>query len=196
MLSLPYPVILASGSPRRFELLGRIVPSFEIKPPQVDEESLTSADPWGTALRLAEAKARAVWKDHPQAIVIGGDTVVAIRVGMQHHQLAKPLDEADARRMLRMLSGNVHSVITGVCIASPKGVDTFCETTDVAFRELSDREIVDYVRSGEPMDKAGAYAIQGGAAVFVKSITGSHSNVVGLPVEQLEQRLAAFADSA
>jgi len=196
VLSLPYPVVLASGSPRRFELLGQIVPSFQIAQPNIDEAGLTSTDPWGTALRLAEAKAREVSKKRPDAIVIAGDTVVTLKVGGSYHQLAKPIDEADARRMLRMLSGTTHQVITGVCIASPMGVETFCETTDVEFRELTDREIVDYVKSGEPMDKAGGYAIQGGAAVFVKNITGSHSNVVGLPVKELRARLELMSDPA
>ena len=178
------PVVLAIGSPRRRELLARLIPEFEVLVADVDEEALTVPDPFETAERLAEAKARAVARLRPEALVIGGDTVVALG----ETQLAKPKDEADARRMLRALSGRRHVVATGVSLVSPQGVETFHDRTWVVFRDLTDDEIAAYVATGEPMDKAGAYAIQGGAAGFVASREGSESNVIGLPLELLEAR--------
>lgn len=174
-------IVLASGSPRRRELLSQIVKEFEVVVADVDEESLTVDDPYETAERLAEAKARAVARRRPEALVLGGDTVVAL----DGEQFAKPRDAEEARRMLRALSGRTHVVATGVSLVSSRGVHTFHEKTWVEFRELSDQEIDAYVATGEPMDKAGAYAIQGGAAGFVVRREGSESNVIGLPMERL-----------
>jgi septum formation protein len=183
-------------------LLREIVPDFEVLVAPVDEEALTVPDPWETAEWLALAKARAVAALRPEALVIGGDTVVAYvpspptpSPGTNHPgegafvQLAKPRDEADAMRMLRALSGRDHVVITGVAFVSPQGERSLTDTTTVSFRELTDEEIAAYVATGEPMDKAGAYAIQGGAAAFVARIEGSWSNVVGLPVEAVNRVL-------
>ena len=178
-------VVLASGSPRRKELLARLVPKFEVLVSDVDEEALTVADPIQTAERLAEAKARAVFALRPDALVVGADTVVFLG----GEQFAKPRDAADARRMLHALSGRTHTVATGVSLIRPEGVRTFHERTSVTFRELSDAEIAAYDATGEPMDKAGAYAIQGGAAGFVARREGSESNVVGLPLERLAEAL-------
>ena len=178
-------VVLASGSPRRRELLARLVPEFEVVVADVDEEALTVADPFETAERLAEAKARAVALLRPGCLVVGGDTVVAV----DGEQLAKPRDPEDARRMLRALAGRRHVVATGVSLVSPQGVQTFHERTWVTFRPLTEGEIEAYVATGEPMDKAGAYAIQGGAAGFVAQREGSESNVVGLPLERLAEAL-------
>ena len=175
------PVVLASGSPRRRELLARLVPTFQVVVSDVDEEALTVADPFETAERLAEAKARSVARLCPEALVIGADTVVTL----DGAQFAKPWDATDARRMLRALSGRTHTVATGVALVSPEGAETFHDRTLVTFRELSDEEIAAYVATGEPMDKAGAYAIQGGAAAFVARREGSESNVIGLPMERL-----------
>lgn len=178
-------LVLASGSPRRKELLARLVPRFEIVVSDVDEEALTVADPIATAEGLAEAKARAVFALRPDALVIGADTVVFLG----DEQLAKPRDADDAKRMLRALSGRTHTVATGVSLVSPQGATTFHDKTEVTFRDLDDAEIDAYVATGEPMDKAGAYAIQGGGAAFVLHRQGSESNVVGLPLERLRERL-------
>lgn len=195
MLRLPYPVILASGSPRRKVLLGQIVEEFEVVVPDLDESALVQSDPWGTAESLALAKASLVAKANRNRIVIGGDTVVAIALNdgeTEYRQLGKPGDEDEAHRMLRALSGKRHAVITGVAIRTPHGTDVFSETSRVVFRDLDDDEIRAYISTGEPMDKAGAYAIQGGAAAFVAEVEGSMSNIVGLPLEALEERLERY----
>ena len=186
-------IVLASASPRRRELLAQLVPNFEVVVAPVDEEALTVADPWATAEGLALAKARAVAISRPDALVIGGDTVVAFEAETSFVQLAKPRDAADAQRMLRELSGRSHVVITGVALVSADGERSFAETTTVTFRDLSEDEIAAYVATGEPMDKAGAYAIQGDAAGFVVEVDGSWSNVVGLPVERLREALGPRA---
>lgn len=202
VIELPFPVVLASQSPRRRELLSRIVADFEVVAVDLDEASYTCADPWGTAETLAQAKAVAVAKDRPSCIVIGGDTVVAVadrRIGADrelvasYRLLGKPVDSAEAEEMLQRLSGGEHEVITGVCLATPHGTEVFSVTTGVVFRELTPAQIAAYVQTGEPMDKAGAYAIQGGAAPFVDHIEGSLSNVIGLPIEELSERLQRYA---
>lgn len=202
VLALPYPVVLASGSPRRCELLSQIVETFEVLAVDIDEEALSCADPWGTAESLAQAKAAAVATMRPGCIVIGGDTVVAVpqrRLGSDpavvasYVLLGKPKDAEDACDMLRRLSGAEHEVITGVCIVTPHGTEVFSVTTGVVFRDLAPDEIASYVAAGEPMDKAGAYAIQGGAAEFVTETRGSLSNVIGLPVEELTVRLRRYS---
>jgi septum formation protein len=190
-LDLPWPVVLASASPRRQELLRRIVPAFEVDPADVDEDALTVADPFETAESLARAKARRVAERHPGALVIGGDTVVAVP-GDGWLQLSKPRDEEDALRILQRLQGRSHVVATGISLQAP-GVDrTFHERTTVVFREVSEDEIRRYIATGEPMDKAGAYGAQGMAATFVDHLEGSRDNVIGLPVERLEQELRAI----
>ena len=183
------PVILASASPRRKELLAQLLDDFSIVPADVDEDALTVSDPWETATNLALAKARAVRGIHPEALVIGGDTVVALAENRGHVQLTKPIDKDDAERILRRLSGKTHVVITGVALVQPGLEKTFSETTRVKFRNLSDAEISAYVATGEPMDKAGAYAIQAGAEPFVLRVEGSLSNVIGLPLEELRRQL-------
>jgi septum formation protein len=166
-------------------LLAQLVPEFTVLPSNVDE-SLIWPDPWETAKALAASKADAIHKQYPGSLVIGADTIVAIQdLRGTWHQLAKPTDEADAIRMLRQLSGRQHIVITGVSLERSDFASLFTETTKVTFRPLSGEEIEAYVATGEPMDKAGAYAIQGGAQGFVETIEGSWSNVVGLPLEAL-----------
>jgi septum formation protein len=177
-------LILASQSPRRSELLRNAGIAVEVIPAEVDE----SVEPGETAehyvRRIARDKVRAVRGQ----LVLGADTVVVV----QNEILGKPVDEEDAARMLRLLSGREHLVITGICL---KGRETVVdhETTRVWFAELTLREIREYVASGEPMDKAGGYAIQGLASKFVERIEGSYSNVVGLPVAMVYRYWKAMA---
>lgn len=185
---LRYPVVLASASPRRHRLLAELLQGFEVVVADVNEDPLPGEEPIALARRLALTKAQAVAKLRPDAFVIAGDTVVAY-ADPDWRLLAKPGDAKEACAMLRALSGRSHSVITGVSIVWPDGEETFHDETTVAFRDLSDEEIEAYVASGDPMDKAGAYAIQGGAARFVSLVTGSVSNVVGLPLEALKGTL-------
>ncbi len=188
-MQLPWPVVLASASPRRQELLKQITDNFTVDSADVDETPLPKENPWQTAERLAEAKARTVASRNPNSIVIAGDTVVALEQDNFFRQLAKPVDEDDAKQMLRSLSGRLHLVITGVCVATPEERDIFSVTTTVEFRELADEEITEYVATGEPMDKAGAYAIQGGAKGFVTRCDGSITNVIGFPLDEIREAL-------
>ncbi|MFZ4506815.1 MAG: Maf family protein [Fimbriimonas sp.] len=186
---LSRPVILASASPRRHELLRQLVEEFEIVVAGVDEDALTCPDPWETAQRLALAKARAVAEGRPDALVIGGDTVVALALDGGYQQLTKPVDAEDAVRILSLLSGREHVVITGVALVWAEGSLVGFDTTRVRFRSLLEAEIREYVATGEPMDKAGAYGIQGLGGTIVESFEGSISNVVGLPLERLGELL-------
>lgn len=147
----------------------------------IDETPLPREVHTGYTLRLAEAKARAVLALHPDAVVIGADTTVAVEAEL----LGKPRDAADAARMLRRLSGRAHQVTTAVAVLSQRQTLTVAETTDVFFNSMRDDEIAAYVTTGEPMDKAGAYAIQGRAAQWIPRIEGDYSNVVGLPLARL-----------
>ena len=144
----------------------------------VDETPLAGESARDCAVRLAREKAMAVWRMRPQDVVLGADTIVVV----DEKILGKPRDAEDAARMLRMLSGRAHQVITGVCIVEASQTRIASETTVVTMEELSDAEICEYVASGEPMDKAGAYAIQGMASRWIPRIEGDYSNVVGLPV--------------
>lgn len=192
----PWPVVLASASPRRDILLRSLFAEFEVVPAEVDEQALVDADPWVTAQRLAREKALCVFETRPDCLVIGGDTVVALQeLCGSWTQLAKPSDRDEAHGMLRRLAGNTHTVITGICLRWPQGMSAFTESTRVAFRQLSDAEIERYLDTGESMDKAGAYGLQGGAKDFVAHMEGSPSNVVGLPVERLQQALVAILKS-
>jgi septum formation protein len=190
-------IVLASASPRRQELLRSAGIPFTVQPADIDETPLAGEAPRDCAERLARKKALAVFRIRPQECVLGADTIVVI----DDMVLGKPRDAGDAGRMLRLLSGRTHAVITGVCVAGkrrardPRSVasedapsadgqdlQTTSETTLVSMCELSDDEISDYVATGEPMDKAGAYAIQGLASRWIPRIEGDYSNVVGLPV--------------
>jgi septum formation protein len=175
--------------------LAQLVSEFEVLPADLDEDALTVADPWDTARRLAEAKAAAIFELRPQSLVIGSDTVVALEVENGYQQLSKPIDRQDAIAMLRKLSGKTHLVITGLALVSPGGKQVGNGSTEVSFRELSLAEIESYVDTGEPMDKAGGYAIQGGAASFVEGTRGSISNVIGLPMTLLEEMLEKIPTS-
>jgi len=183
----PLPrVILASASPRRQELLRLTGLSFEILPSAVDEGDVTG-EPAEVARRLAERKAEEVAARHPDALVIGADTIVTLDGAI----LGKPVDAADARRMLAKLSGRTHQVITGIALRGPGLALSDAVSTDVTFRPLSPREIAAYVATEEPMDKAGAYALQGHAALFTPEIRGDYANVVGLPLCRLTDLLRA-----
>jgi septum formation protein len=193
-MRLPFPVVLASASPRRRELLSKVVKEFTIEVSDVDEDSLTVADPWETASSLASAKAMAVAKARIQrkevgAIIVGGDTVVALESDNGYLQLSKPSDGEDAVRMLKQLSGRRHAVITALAVVSPYSSMLAKDTAWVTFRELNESEIRSYVATGEPMDKAGAYAIQGGAKKFVKKLEGEIETVIGLPTKILKKML-------
>lgn len=179
-------LILASGSPRRKELLARTGRTFRVVVSDADEIAPKDMVPVDVAMHNARAKALAVASGQPaSATVIGADTIVVL----DGRIFGKPVDEHDAHRMLRELSGKTHQVITGVALAHEGNCETFAEVTDVCFRELSDAEITAYVATGEPLDKAGAYGIQGAAGAFVDHIEGDYDNVVGLPVARLERTL-------
>lgn len=170
-------LILASKSPRRREILTAAGIPFEVRAAEVPEVRDAEEEPEAYVRRLARAKCGAVQAVAGE-IVLGADTVVVA----DRHVLEKPLDAADAGRMLRLLSGREHSVITGVCLRVGERVVLDSATTRVRFVTMTAAEIDDYVASGEPMDKAGAYAIQGGASKFIDRVEGCYFNVVGLPV--------------
>ena len=179
-------IILASASPRRAELLRAAGIDFDVRPADIDEAIRPGEAPGDYVSRLAEAKARAVHERDGNQTVLAADTAVVV----DGQILAKPMDEADAKRMLRMIGGRTHEVLTAVSIFHPgEIVDTRMDTTTVEFAELSDADIEWYVSSGEPMDKAGAYAVQGLASRFVTRVEGSYSNVVGLPIALVYQML-------
>jgi septum formation protein len=171
-------LVLASASPRRQELLRSARIPFDVQPAVIPEDPLPGEDAKDCAERLAREKALAIARQRPHDFVLGADTVVVV----DGQLLGKPSDAADAARMLRLLSGREHQVITGVCLVVSGQSSVASETTLVTVSEITDQEIVDYVASGEPMDKAGAYAIQGIASRWIPRIEGDYSNVVGLPV--------------
>lgn len=175
-------LILASNSPRRRELLSKLNSNFDIIP-SVGEEVSTARLPVDVAKELANRKALEIFKVHPDAVVIGCDTVVEL----DGQLLGKPKDEADAKRMLTALSGKTHQVHTGVCIVHKMGVWLFADTTQVTFSTLTQKQIDDYVATGSPLDKAGAYGIQDSG--FVCDIAGSYDNVVGFPTERIAEVL-------
>jgi len=181
-------IILASASPRRRELLSLITTDFEVIVSEADENLAEGTLPQQAVMQLAERKAMAVAQSHPESVVIGSDTVVAV----DSQILGKPLDDDDAARMLKLLSGRNHHVFTGLCIAYRGKTTVFYDGAAVEFDEMSEQEISDYVASGEPRDKAGAYAIQGLASKFIKGIEGDYYSVVGLPVSRLYQSLKAL----
>lgn len=210
-------LVLASASPRRQDLLRDAGIIFAVQAADIDETLLPDESPRKCAERLAQEKALTVWRTRPQDVVLGADTIVVVDGTI----LGKPVDRDDAARMLRLLSGRVHQVITGVCViqtmnsrqpslasedrpedfarstsgfevlrAENRELRTASETTLVTMSELSDTDIRDYVASGEPMDKAGAYAIQGRASRWIPRIEGDYTNVVGLPVALVYRMLS------
>ncbi len=187
-------LVLASASPRRQELLRSAGIAITVQPTNIPEVPLDGEGPKAFAERLAREKAWAIFKQRPNEFVLGADTIVVV----DKQILGKPKDAADAARMLRLLSGRSHQVITGVCLMGPRSGgtssgnpdakpetslgDVHSETTIVHVTALSDDEIRAYIASGEPMDKAGAYAIQGMASRWIPCIEGDYANVVGLPI--------------
>jgi septum formation protein len=180
-------IILASASPRRKQLLEQIGLVFDIMPSNIDENNLMHHDPLKNIQAIALHKAQDVATKVNEGLIIAADTQILIN----GHILGKPIDERDAINMLSKLNGRVHKVITGVAILDVQTgfKETWVETTLVKFRELSFDEIIAYIESGEYEGKAGAYGIQGRAAAFVEKIEGCYSNVVGLPLSKLMQRL-------
>ena len=174
-------LILASASPRRQELLHRILPDFDIQPAQLDESFADRLPAHTRPVVLAKAKALQVAAEHPHRLVLGCDTGVILGDQM----LGKPADRDQARRMLQALSGRTHQVITGCCLAQDRLAWCFSTATSVTFYPLSAQEIEDYLDTEEPYDKAGSYGIQGTAGRFVKEIRGDYYNVVGLPLGAL-----------
>lgn len=180
-------LILASASPRRSELLRNAGISFAVDPAHVAEEPLPDEQPLEYAKRLARDKARTVSERHPDNVVLGADTVVVV----DEHLLEKPADAKEAGRMLRLLSGRTHQVITGVCLVAAGYEQTEAEITEVRFSPLTESDIGGYIETGESMDKAGSYAIQGIASRWVERIDGCYFNVVGLPVPRVYRMLRA-----
>lgn len=178
-------IILASSSPRRKELLTTAGIEFEIHVKEVDESVPDGTPPAEAAKMTAAKKAAAVAEDYADCVVIGADTIVVANGKI----LGKPKDEADAESMLRMLSGIEHEVITGVCIIRNGTSETFAQISKVKFYDLTDSEISAYVATKEPMDKAGAYGIQGLGCKLVERIEGDYFNIVGLPVAEVCRKL-------
>jgi septum formation protein len=187
-------LVLASASPRRHELLAQAGFSFQVHPVDIPEDPFPGEDPIAYVVRLAREKAQAAFReltaagatasvseklrDGESVAVLGADTTVTL----DNHILGKPADTSDAARMLRLLSGRTHRVLTGVALVTSDGVQVAAEATGVRFLTISDEEIDAYIATGEPMDKAGAYAIQGRAARWTSRIEGCYFNVVGLPI--------------
>lgn len=193
-------LILASASPRRRELLTQAGFTFEVHPAHIPEDPFPNEDPIAYVVRLAREKAEAVFAEltkasasdtrasAPPQVVLGADTTVTL----DNCILGKPSDPADAARMLRLLSGRTHRVITGVAVVTAARIEIAAEVTGVTFLTLSENEIEDYIATGEPMDKAGAYAIQGRAARWIPRIVGDYFNVVGLPIALVSTLLESF----
>ena len=181
-------LILASQSPRRKELLGLFHIPFVVRVSDIDETMDETKPPFDEVARVSQLKAEAVEREKDD-VVIAADTIVVC----EGKVLGKPRTEADAKEMLALLSGRDHQVMTGMTVLRGETALTCTEVTDIHFRELSQKEIDAYVASGEPMDKAGSYGIQGGAALFVDKLVGDYYNVMGLPVCRLWQLLAQIA---
>ena len=193
-------MILASASPRRFELLSACGLDVQVRPADIDERRLAGESPSDLVMRLAQGKAHAALANLGGELddaLLAADTIVWDDEG---DVLGKPESPADAAKMLRLLSGRTHHVSTGVCLLLPMEAglaeDAFVETTDVSFWELSEEEIAAYVASGEPMDKAGAYGIQGLGRALVRGISGDYANVVGLPVSRVLRALDRLSGGA
>ena len=181
-------LILASGSPRRKELLGLFGIPFAVRAADIDETMDPEKAPFDEVARVSRAKAMTVPRQQ-EDVVIAADTIVVC----QGKVLGKPADPAEAVKMLTLLSGRDHQVMTGCTVLRDEKCETFTEVTDLHFRSLSKKEIEKYVATGEPMDKAGAYGIQGGAALFCERMVGDYYNVMGLPVCRLGQTLRNLA---
>ena len=184
---MEHKIILASASPRRKELLKKIVGSFRIIKSNVDESAIKAASPVSFAKKAAVLKAEAVAAKHPGSIIIGADTIVLLGQKI----LGKPRNKKDAIAMLKSLAGKTHQVITGIAVIFPGGKTvSSAAVTRIRMNKVSDREILAYVNSGRPLDKAGAYGIQEIEGIFIDKVTGDYDNVVGLPVRLLRKILS------
>ncbi|MDO4702085.1 MAG: Maf family protein [Erysipelotrichaceae bacterium] len=181
-------ILLASKSPRRKELLQLLQMDFQVVCKDVKEELDRLNDLEEEIQKLAIKKAQAVACEHPNCLVIGADTIVVLN----QQVLGKPKDEQEAFTMLKALSGQTHEVLTAVALIYKGKIESFCSKTEVSFESLSDQEILDYIQSKEPMDKAGAYGIQGYGSKFISHISGDYYAVMGLPVSALYQRLKQY----
>ena len=181
-------LILASQSPRRKELLGLFRIPFSVRVADIDETMNPSAAPYSEVARVSRLKALAIPRE-PDDVVVAADTIVVC----EGNVLGKPHSEDEAKEMLRLLSGRDHQVMTGMTVLRGDSAAVVTEVTDLHFRELTDKEIDAYVATGEPMDKAGSYGIQGGAALFCQRMEGDYYNVMGLPVCRLTQILKELA---
>ena len=180
--------LLASKSPRRQELLSLVVKDFEIDAVETNEV-IDETIPFAKAIeKVAQGKAEAVAAKHPDAVIISADTIVTLG----NKRYGKPKSEEDAKCMLEELSGNTHEVITGVCLYYMGKVQTFSNISKVTFYKLTNQEIEDYVASKEPLDKAGAYGIQGLGSLLIKEISGDFYSIMGLPISQLKRELEEF----
>ncbi|RYG73037.1 septum formation inhibitor Maf [Lentibacillus lipolyticus] len=185
---MDYQLILASSSPRRQELLKQVNIPFMVRKQDADESVITATDPYDKVKQLAELKGRNADIKEENEIILAADTVVAY----QNQIFGKPESEADAFSMLSLLSGSAHDVYTGVMLRTRDEERVFVEKTAVEFWPLPDREIANYIATGDPMDKAGAYGIQSEGAVLVKRINGDYFNVVGLPISRVVRELGPY----
>ncbi|MFO7445676.1 MAG: Maf family protein [Ignavibacteriaceae bacterium] len=195
MIHTSLPIYLASSSPRRKKLLKQINLKFKVISAEIDEKILRNEDPVHSVTRLAEEKLNKAKEQVKKGIIITADTIVVL----DNHTIGKPENQKDAVKILKMLSGRTHYVYTGFSVYNSENKKTITTSvkTAVTFRKLTDEEIKDYVSSGSPMDKAGAYGIQDDfGAVFVKKINGSYYNVVGLPLSKLYETLLRITSGA
>ena len=189
MIDLP-KIVLASGSPRRSEIMNSVGWPFTKDVPDIDESEREGETPEDYVRRLAAEKAQAVADSHPGEIVLAADTTVVIDGKI----IGKPTDEAHAREMIEMLSGNWHEVLTGVAVARNGNTEVGMQRTSVKFAAMSEKEIEFLVREGDPLDKAGAYAVQAQAALFIEAIDGDYWNVVGLPISLVYEMVKKVRD--
>jgi septum formation protein len=181
-------LILASASPRREDILKGLGVQFRVSPADIEESMNATETPENNAIYLATMKAESVAKENPGALVLGSDTIVV----QGNLIFGKPADESDAARMLRLLSGKTHRVITGLALCKDGMVITEFSSTEVKLKELTDEQVAWYISTGEPLDKAGSYGIQGIASLFIENISGNYANVVGLPVTLLPDLFEKF----
>ena len=183
-------IILASSSPRRKELLSKIINNFEIIVSEIDEEKLITKDlnVMDVPEFLSTKKALDVFNKHPNDLIIAADTAIIF----DNKIYGKPNDKSDAKKMLNTFSNNSHYVVTGVCIISNKKTISFSSINEVCFYKLSEQEIDEYLSSDEYKDKAGSYAIQGNGALFISNIKGDYNSIIGLPISQINRILKNF----
>ena len=187
------PLVLASASPRRHDLLGSVGLEFEILAVDGEPDPEPGEAPEAYAMRAAKAKAEAAARQRPEAVVLAADTIVVLDDENDSEILGKPTDESEAMMMLARLAGNTHRVVTGCCLAMPgREPKTFCAQTEVEMGPQPLAALMAYVATGEPMGKAGAYAIQGRGAFLVSRVSGSYTNVVGLPLAMILDQLQAL----